>query len=433
MKSAKILFINPRSANKDALPIPPLGILYLAAFLRDKGYKNIEVLDNNLIGLTETSLFCVIARSDIVCVTGTTSQYPEAATIAKLAKESNKISISGGPHASSAPEDMIKKAGFDYVVMGEGELALFELLETIENKSSNFDLIPGISFSRDGEIVKTKKKFIKNIDELPFPARDLIDMSKYGNKELKRFNGKYTHMMSSRGCGSKCTFCCSPVMWRSCRLASAERVFEEMMFLRNNYGIKNIHFQDDNFTIHKKRVMKICDLILGSGVDFKWSCQTRPTAVDEEVMSKMAEAGCVQVEFGVESGDNEILRKAKKKYTTDQIKHGFDLARKAGINTYGFFVVGLPGETLRSWIKSIIFAKKLRLDSSVWTVLIPYPGTEIYDDRLVKILDNDYANWLYKRPVIKSGIFGPRSLNVMRWIADKVTNGLFNSGTYKKD
>jgi len=240
-------------------------------------------------------------------------------------------------------------------------------------------------------------------------------------------------MMSSRGCGSKCTFCCSPVMWKCCRLASAKRVVEEMIFIYDTYGIKNIHFQDDNFTILKSRVLEICDLILDSGINFKWSCQTRPTAVDAEVMSKMKEAGCVQVEFGVESGDDKILKMAKKKYTTKQIKRGFDLAKQAGINTYGFFIVGLPGESIASWIKSIVFAKKLNLDSAVWTVLIPYPGTEIYNKGLVEVLDYDYANWLYKRPIIKSGMFGPRLLSGMRWIADKVVNGLFNSGTYKND
>lgn len=222
------------------------------------------------------------------------------------------------------------------------------------------------------------------------------------------------------------------MMWKYCRMISARRVFEEMMSVYESYGIKNIHFQDDNFTLIKNRVLGLCDLILKSKIPFRWSCQTRPDRVDIDLLKKMKEAGCVQIEFGVESGDPRILENSKKGYKKEQIKKAFHLAKTVGIATYGFFLIGLPGESILSWIKSMWFAKQLRLDNCIWTVVVPFPGTEIYSKNLVKILNSDYTYWLYKQPIIKSGYFGPPALRTMRWISDKYINGFFNTGTYKQ-
>jgi radical SAM superfamily enzyme YgiQ (UPF0313 family) len=431
-KKSRVLFINPASVNKDALPIPPLGILYLAAYIRKAGYNDIKVIDNNFYNYPLERLECEIKNFDVIAVSGTTSQFAEAKEISRIAKKHNKISIMGGPHATPLPEETLESSDFDFVAIGEGEITLKKLLLTIESTQS-YDKVKGIMFKKNGIIVKTSdREFIKNIDEIPFPDRELIPLLEYGDKELKRFEGQYTHMMTSRGCGGKCIFCSSPLMWRYCRLMSAERVFEEMMEIHKNYGITNIHFQDDNFTLQKKRVDTLCDLIIGSEIPFKWSCQARPDRVDEELLRKMKRAGCVQIEFGVESGDPEILVTANKKYTKEQIKKAFHLAKKVGIKTWGFFIVGLPGETIKSWIMSMRFAKQLRLDGSVWTVLVPFPGTEVFNKNLVKILDLNYTYWLYKQPVIKVNRFGPTSLKIMRRIADKYVNGLFYTGPYRK-
>lgn len=424
----KILFINPQSTNRDALPIPPLGILYLAAYLRKKEFKNLSVLDNNIYRHSLDDLDSIIREFDVICATGTTSQYKEAIKISYIANRHKKLCIYGGPHASALPADSMYESKFDVVVVGEGERTLHEVL------TSNMDFcgIKGIYHRINGNIYKNERReYIENLDQLPFPARDLISINLYGNKELKRFDGSYTHMISGRGCGSACVFCSSPRMWGRGRLLSAPRVFEEMNEIYNKYGIRNIHFQDDNFTMSKKRTMELCKLMADSGIGFKWSCQTRPTCVDDGVLGAMKNAGCVQIEFGVESGDEGILKRAKKGYTKQQIKQGFDLARKHNLPTYGFFLIGLPGETIWTWIKSIIFARQLKLTSCVWTILVPFPGTQVFTNKMVKILDADYTNWLYKRPIIQSGWFGPRILKSMRWIADKLTNGWFNRGTYK--
>jgi anaerobic magnesium-protoporphyrin IX monomethyl ester cyclase len=418
----KTLLINPKSKALDALPIPPLGILYIAAYARENGFRDIRVIDDNRERLPIDILEGVIKWADVLGLTGTTSQFLNAVKLAQIAREHNVLTVYGGPHASALPQESARH--FDVVVRGEGEETFLEIL-----KGKALSEIRGIAYSNS---YTTERPFIPNLDDLPYPARDLIPICDYPVRELKRFDGAYTHMISGRGCSGKCIFCSSPMMWRYPRLMSAERVFGEMVEVYEKYGFRNIHFQDDTFTLSKKRTLKLCDLIIDSGIDFKFSCQTRPDMVDYPLLKRMAEAGCVQIEFGVESGDSEILRTARKGYTKEKIGKAFESASKAGISTYGFFIVGLPGESIWSWLKSIWFALRLKLDSSVWTVLLPYPGTEVYRRKMVKILEPDYANWLYKRPIIKVGKLTPKILTIMRNIADIITNGLFNKGTYRK-
>ena len=401
----RILLINPRSKALDALPIPPLGILYLAAYVRERGFKNVKVIDDNRERLPLEILEDEISKADVLGLTGTTSQYPNALKLAELARKYGVKIVYGGSHASTIREN----GHFDYIVKGEGEEAFLSILE---GKPATNTLI-------------------KNLDDLPFPARDLVPIREYATRGLKRFNGSYTHMMTGRGCNSKCIFCSSPSMWGSPRLMSAGRVFAEMLNIYESYGITNIHFQDDTFTLSRKRVLELCSLLKGSVIGFRWSCQTRPDMVDKHLLKEMSKAGCVQIEFGVESGDAGLLLTAHKRYDKKQIKEAFNMAREAGINTYGFFMVGLPGETILSWLKTVLFALSLKVDQSVWTVLMPFPGTRVYEEKMVEILDWDYANWLYKRPIIKVGYLRPWMLSGMRKIADMITNGVFNKGVYK--
>lgn len=431
-QAIKILLINPKSGNQDALPIPPLGILYLAAYARGKGYRKIEVIDNNRENIPVDELTDRIKAADIIGLTGTTSQFRQAKEIAALAKKYHKLVVVGGPHATALPEEVLKNSEIDIVVIGEGEVTFYEILEAIV-AGRGFSDIAGIIFKNNNGIIKNKDRaFIGNLDELPMPARDLIPLVEYPQRELKRFSGKFTHMMSSRGCSGKCVFCSSPMMWKYPRFMSAARTFAEMKEIYDKYGIKNIHFQDDSFTMIRARVNELCDLMIKSGLGFKWSCQARPDCVDYELLKTMAQAGCVQIEFGVESGSQRLLKSAVKGYTKQQIKKAFSEAKRAGLTTYGFFIIGLPGETLITWLESIIFAKSLKLDNCVWTILVPFPGTRVFVDKMVEIMDPDYLNWRYKNPVIKVGIFTPRILFIMRRIADILTNGLFNTGTYKK-
>ncbi len=399
----RILLINPKSKALDALPIPPLGILYLAAYARENGFGNIKIIDDNRERLPIATLEEEIKKSDILGLTGTTSQFVNACELGQIARKHGVLTVYGGVHATFNSSPM------DITVKGEGEVAFLDILKGSRKPTYEYP-------------------FIKDLDSLPFPARELIPIKEYPTRELKRFDGAYTHLMTGRGCNSKCIFCSSPEMWKYPRLMSAKRVFQEMMEVYNKYGFKNIHFQDDTFTLSRERILELCDLIINSKVDFKFSCQTRPDMVDDFLLEKMAKAGCVQIEFGVESGEPRLLEVARKGYSKSQIRDAFKSARKTKIKTYGFFIIGLPGETIWTWLKSIWFALKLRTNT-VWTVLMPYPGTAVYNNKMVKILNYDYTNWLYKRPIIKVGYLNPRTLTIMRNIADKIVNS--NRRTYK--
>lgn len=428
----RVLFINPKSSNNDALPLPPLGLLSLTSYTRQRGYRNIKVIDNNRENRPLDFLIGEIQKTDIVALTGTTSQFKQGGNIASLAKKYHKTVVFGGPHVSFLGERCLQDNDIDIAVIGEGEVTFYEILEAIR-KGKNFSNIKGIIFKEGKKIVKNNERpLVADLDELPFPSRDLVPITKYSTKELKRFSGYYTHIMSSRGCSGKCIFCSSPKMWKYVRLRSAQNVFKEMMELHDIYKIRNIHFQDDAFTISKKRVEVLCELISKSQVGFKWSCQARPDSVDYPLLKRMKNAGCVQIEFGVESGESSIIKRAQKGYTKFEISKACNDAKKTGLLIHGFFIVGLPGETLLSWAKSIIYARSLKLDSYVWTILVPFPGTKIFEEKMVEIVKLDYLEWRYKNPVIRSGMLGPRSLKTMRKIADIMCNGPFNTGAYKK-
>jgi len=428
-RKMRILFVNPESVNIDALPVPPLGILYLASYVRSKGYTDLKVVDQEFDSsypLTEE-----IEKADIVAITGTTSQTKNALKVASIAKRFNKLVVFGGSHATFVAKDILRNSEVDIIAIGEGEITFYEILEAVR-MGKDFSEISGIVFKKNGETIETSPRpFIRNLDEIPFPAWDLIPFEKYPTRELKRFSGPFTHMMTSRGCNGKCHFCSSPLLWKYPRFRSAGNVFEEMVQIYERYGIKNIHIHDDAFTLKKSRAMEICKLIICSGIDFKWSCQARPDSVDYKLLKLMKEAGCAQIEFGVESGDEEMLKKVCKGYTKEQIRKAFEEAKRAGLTTYGFLIVGLPGETLRTWLKSIVFAKSLKMDSCIWKILIPFPGTRIFEEKLVEIIKPDYLEWRYKNAVIKTGNLGPRTLTLMREIADKICNGPFNAGSYK--
>ena len=304
----------------------------------------------------------------------------------------------------------------------------------VDFESKDFSQVKGISYKKDGKIIHNPdREFIKDLDTLPFPARDLISLDDYPKQKLARFSSdRYTNMITSRGCPNACVFCSSPITWRrTLRLRSAKNVFKEILEVYNKYGYKCIHFHDDTFTASRQRVLELCNLIIRENLRIEWSCITRPDKTDYELCKRMVEAGCTAIDMGVESGDEKLLKSAKKNYTRKDIKEAFDAAKRAGLHRHGFFLIGLPGENIISFIKTVLFAKSLKLDSSVWTVLLPFPGTEVFNKKLVKIIDADYVDWLYKKPVIKSGMLGPRMLMFLRKLADIIVNS-FHNPVYKK-
>lgn len=420
------------------MPVPHLGILYIAAYLREKGLKDIRVIDDYFLNLTTDQLENEIKQADVVGVTGSTCQFKWAMEISELCKKHNVLSVMGGVHASPIPKEVLEKSEFDIVVKGEGEETFCEIVKTYDKRKdknktdkSIFKQLKGLVYrDNNGNITQNQdREFINNLDELPFPARDLVDITAYPTKKLARFSElKYTSLISSRGCPSACVFCSSPITWkRTIRTRSAENVVKEIKFLKEAHGFKCFHFSDDTFTVSKQRVKDFCKVLLNENLNIEWSCITRPDRVDLELFKLMKKSGCVQVDLGVESGNEDLLKVAKKYFSLNQIEAAFKAAKQAGISTRAFFLIGLPGETVKTVLNTVRFARKIKPDSCIYTVMLPFPGTEAYNKKMVKITNPNYVEWIYKKPIIKVGNLGPVKLMVLRWIAQRLTDGFKKS------
>lgn len=387
----KVVFIQPhwfdKSSKSDVKSIhsitPPLGILYLAACIRRDGHKSmlIDALAENL-SVEQVKNRVLKAKPDIVAMTGTTPQISSAFSVIKAIKNESDIPIIlGGPHATAAPlETMRKCSEIDILVFGEGELIFPELVNAIE-KGSSLEKIRGIYLRKKGDIKFTgSQAYVDNLDELPFPARDLlksISIYKLAPSDVKREPS--TTMVTSRGCPFKCKYCNKAVFGSKYRFNSPEYVLDEIEYLIEKYKIREIKFWDDVFTIRKKRTEQICEEIKKRKLDLVWSCESRVDIVDYDILKKMKSAGCWQIDYGIESAEQKLLDRINKGIKIETAAKTIKLTKKAGISTRGYFILGLPGETIKSANKTIDFAVKSGLDSATFFVCVPYPGTELYD------------------------------------------------------
>jgi radical SAM superfamily enzyme YgiQ (UPF0313 family) len=224
------------------------------------------------------------------------------------------------------------------------------------------------------------RPLIQNLDALPFPARDLLPMDKYIPLPNQYKRKPVANLMALRGCPYQCTFCsANAVFGCSLRMRSAQRVYDEIKQLVDTYGIREISFWDDTLTVNKKWLHELCDLIISNHLDITWSCYARVNTVDLDLLKKMKKAGCWNIFYGIESGNQELLDRIKKGITLDQIRNAVKLTKKAGIEVRGSFMIALPGETPEMAHKTIDFAIELDPDYAQFSITTPYPGTELFE------------------------------------------------------
>ncbi|MBI2662857.1 radical SAM protein [Candidatus Woesearchaeota archaeon] len=335
---------------------------------------------------------------DFTGITFTTPLYKEALTIAEEIKKINPniIIIGGGVHPSALPEETLQESKFDILVLGEGDYTIVELVNT--KNTSDFSKIEGICYKDPQKnIIKTKpRQLIKDLDELPYPAWHLYDLKNYQASKLTSKKTPVGAIETSRGCVFGCTYCNKDVFGRRFRMKSPERVVDEIEYMLK-LGFKEIHVWDDNFVTNIKRAKEICDLIIKRNLKFPWclACGIRVDCVDEEFLIKAKKSGCYSVYFGVETGNDEILKKIGKGITTDQVRKAFKLAKKVGLETLGFFMFGLPGETKETMQQTIKFAQELNPDYAKVTILVPFPSTPIYEEleRQGRIKTKDWSKY----------------------------------------
>ncbi len=365
--------------------IQPMGLLYLAAVLRKQGHS-VRIIDAEVQGFDNPTLARrIVADSpDVVGLTGTTAQAKRCFAVARMVKDAmpQAFVVLGGAHASALPEESLREGtALDAVVFGEGEVTALELMHRLEGGES-LEGLPGTAYRRNGEVVKNPPRaLIKNLDELPFPAWDLIPMHEYvASTWFPTKVKQYVNIFTSRGCPYECTFCGAKTTWtRKFRARSAANVIAEIVEAKGKLGIPNFFFSDDLFTVQRKRVVEVCEKLLEHKLNITWTCLSRVNTVDLELLKLMKAAGCYLITFGIESGSQQVLDNLKKGTTVEQAIKAVEMTRQAGIKVFGSIMVGSPGETKETVEATIKLVKKLKLDEVGIGVTTAYPGTDLYD------------------------------------------------------
>ncbi len=345
---------------------PPLGILYIAAYLKDRGYDvsvidaQAEDLDHEEVGERVHEI-----KPDLVGLTAMTFTLVDVKLVVKsIRKRLKTIIVIGGPHTAIYPEECFEPEGLnaDYVIVGEGEKTLIRLAEDIE-------------LGRAKDRIYRQLTFIEDLDELPFPARELTEMGRYYS--VLSADTPTTTAFSSRGCPFSCSYCDRPALGKGFRAMSATRVADEMEWCQRN-GIKEIFFYDDTFSVSMKRVMEICAEIKRRNIKIKWDVRTRVNVVNEDLLKNMKEAGCERIHFGVETANPRVVKELQKGTTNLQVEKAFDLCKKHGIKTLAYFMMGNPTETMEDVKETLALSRRIKPDFMQMTILSPFPATQIY-------------------------------------------------------
>ena len=357
-----------------------LGLACIAAPLLSVGH-DAKIVDLNLSDDPERYLKREVAKfkPDFVGITSTTPLIKKAYNIAALIKQIDKrvVVIAGGPHPSALPEDVLKESVIDCVVVGEGDFILKTIIE--EGFATS---VPNIYYKKDGKVVKSASHngFIKNLDDLPFPAYELFDIKSYSQPKISSRKEPLGYLETSRGCYAHCTFCNKNIHGYKVRVKSAVRVVDEMERMLK-IGFREIHIIDDLFTADMKRAYTICEEIQKRGLKFPWYPRggIRVDRVNLELLKAMKRAGCYRIPFGIESGSQRIIDTIDKKIMLEQAEKALKEAKEAGLETECYFMLGLPTETEEDIKKSIDFAIKLAPDYVKFAITIPLPGTDMFD------------------------------------------------------
>jgi len=372
-----VVLINPPPQHvleiHDRPEYPHLGLAYIAAYLRECGIKNISVIDAKFegVGLGNVKKRLSKHKIDVIGITAMTHEVSQAQKIAQVMKEiaPSTIVVIGGAHATALPrQTLVEFADIDIAAFGEGEQTLYQVITAVD-KGKPISEVSGIAFRANGSIVLNKPRSqIEDLNQLPLPAWDLFPKS-----------SDYP-IMTARGCPFQCNFCMR-VLGSKVRKRTTQNVMQEIQADINEHDARYIHFVDETFTINKKFTHELLDLMINAGIHqkIKWVAQSRVDLADYDLFKKFKIAGCKWLGLGVESGNKEILKNSKKGITLEQAARAVRFAKKAGLKTGSYFIIGHPYETRKSIQDTLNFAAKLNTTTVAFGIMVPYPGTEIYD------------------------------------------------------
>lgn len=376
----KVLLINPPSNAPN--PIMPLGLAYLAAALEEARIQ-VEVIDAWAEGYSIADIGKEVAKyePDIVGITIMSPKYAAGMRTVDIVRQNSDAKIVvGGPHPSALPEQCLEdNQNIDFVIVGEGEKSLAELIITLSEGTRNLSNIRGLVYRDNDKIINNGySEYLEDLDKLPFPACHLFPLNKYKTHPPYGKKNPYMNLITNRGCPFQCTYCSKSVFGNKYRTLSPQKVIEEIRHVIIKYKVKEIHFYDDDFTINMKRAEEICDRLIKQKINISWSCTTRVDLVNENLLRKMKKAGCWLISYGVETSDPRMLEKIKKGYTIEKVKESFSITKSVGIRTVAYFMAGLPGETEETLQNTINFSLKLNPDFISWGITALYPGSNLY-------------------------------------------------------
>ena len=358
----------------------PLGFGWIAAVLKNKGIE-VKIIDASAAysrySDDDIVRLCKEFNADAVGVVFMTSHVYKAYDLVKKLSELKVPIIGGGYHVTKFPNEVLSR-GVDIGMMGEAEVTITEIVDYLNGKMKIED-VKGISYKKDNEIIiNPPRPLIQNLDDLPLPDREAFILSDFARSE-KEIKNVMSTLITSRGCPFECSFCASQKT--GYRFRSADNVLKEIRQVKEKYGTRNFYLVDDTINVHRKRLIELCEALKGE--DIVWRCNGRFDLMDEELLIKMKEAGCIHISLGVESGDDEVLKRMHKKLTANIIREKAKLIHDVGISQTLNFMFGFPFETPESIEKTIQLIKDIEpyiTDIQRAGLLIPFPGTTLYEE-----------------------------------------------------
>lgn len=392
-----IVFIHPQvEFFGNRTPFPPLGIGYLGAALKKEGHQ-VRLIDGLILDSEEYEKQIEnIEKDEIVCISTLLIHLKEAKRICKKIKESNPEStiIVGGVGIKTMTKgELFDKFRADYFVKEEGEKILPRLLKNLD-QPEELKKIRGILFERDGKPVHTgKNKPIEDLDKIPHPDRELLNVKEYLKIWKENVGSSCADVLTSRGCPFSCSFCSKGYGGEKIRFHSAEYVVNEIENVINKYGPDEIYIVDDLFIVNRKRIIDICEKMKKRGIDIPWGAQARVDTINKEILEKIHEVGCYELNFGVETGSTQIQKSLNKGFSLDQVRKAFELCHEVGIEPGAYFMVGIPGVKRKDIEKTKKLISEIKPSFIVLSYFTPYPGTKMYEKYKEYIGNEDYTNW----------------------------------------
>lgn len=413
----KICLVNPKLEG----PYPPLGLAYIASYLRKYGkYSyNIIIVDGNCENIYKA---IETFKPQIVGFRALSNQIKDALLISNWLKEkySDVFQIIGGIHVSSDPIGTLSRGDFDIAALGEGEQTFCEIVDNYLANGTTFDKnkIKGIVYIKNKKFISTAPRTeIKNLDSIPYPARDLLNMKHYLSHYLLirgLIGNRIATLHTSRGCPFRCIFCSSNIIFKTARYTSADYVITEIKELVEKYNAKSLFFTDDTFIMNKKRVREICNALIETKLSdkIKWEVQGRTELVEDkdiELFRLMKRAGCVQIDYGFESGSNRVLSMLKKASANiSQNIKAIQVTKKSGLHVVGTFMLGTIDESDDEIeeTKQFILNNINEIDFFQVFITTPFPGTELYDICQKRgIVEKNYIDQIEKETLNNDEVF----------------------------